>query len=60
MKKIKWWLETGIAGEIREDEFCVKDDVSEEEIEEMAKQEVFNCISWGYEVEKCNKDCEVE
>lgn len=50
MKKVKWQLETGFVTATHEGEFEVDDDATEEEIEEMAKQEVFNCINWSYEV----------
>lgn len=52
MKKVEWWLDTGKAGEIYKDDFYVDDNATEEEIEEMAREEAFNCISWGYEVEE--------
>lgn len=49
---MKWWLETGFVTAIHEGEFEVEDDVTDEEIAEMAKEEAFNNISWGYEVEE--------
>lgn len=53
MKKVKWWLETGFAGDIHEGEFEVEGDTTESEIEKMAKEEAFNNIDWGYEIEDC-------
>ena len=50
MKKVKWWLETGFANSIHEGEFEVEDSATDEEIAEMAKEEAFNNIDWGYEV----------
>lgn len=52
MKKVKWWLETGFVKATYEGEFEVEDDVTDEEIAEMAKEEAFNNIDWGYEVEE--------
>lgn len=49
MKKIKWWLETRFVEDIHKGEFEVENGTPEEEIEELAKCEAFNCISWGYE-----------
>ena len=47
MKKIEWWLETPTFTEKGEVE--VEDGASEEEIEEIVKEEVFNLISWGWD-----------
>ena len=52
LKKVKWWLETGFAKSIHQGEFEVEDNATDEEIEQMAKDEAFNNIDWGYEVEK--------
>ncbi len=49
MKKIRWWLETGFI-DVCEGEFEVEDDTPEEEIEELAKEEAFDWIDWGWEV----------
>jgi len=54
MKKIKWWLEMGthtINGEL----IC-DDNLTEDELEEEAKQEVFDKIDWGFEkIEETSK-----
>lgn len=49
MKKIRWWLEVEYMDKY-EGEFEVEDDVSEEKIEELAKDVASNCIDWGWEV----------
>lgn len=51
MSKLKWCLDTGFAGEGHRGEFEVEDDATIEEIEEEAREEAFNMIDWGYEVE---------
>ena len=51
MKKVKWWLETGFVGGIHEGEFEVEDCTTDEEIAEIAKEEAFDRLDWGYEVE---------
>ncbi|MCR2045521.1 hypothetical protein NSA23_15575 [Anaerosalibacter massiliensis] len=49
MKKIRWWLDPQLGGEMFQGEFGISNDVSEETIEREARQEAFNCIEWGYE-----------
>lgn len=49
MKKIKWYLNTGFAGCTHSGEFEVDEKTTQEEIEEMARDEAFNCIDWGWE-----------
>ena len=50
MKKVSWWLETGFAQGNREGIFEVDINTTGTEIEEMAKQEAFNEIDWGFEI----------
>lgn len=52
MKKVKWYLNTGFAGCKHEGEFEVEDDVTKEEIEELAKEEAFNNIDWEWYIEE--------
>lgn len=52
MRKIKWSLETGFAGCVHKGEFEVDDNATDEEIEELAREEVFNCINWNWWEEK--------
>lgn len=49
MKKIKAYLETGFAGCEIEEEFEVEDNATEKEIEEQAREVIFDRISWGWE-----------
>lgn len=51
MRKIKWLVETGFAGCEHAGEFEVDDDATEEEIDDMVRDEMFNHISWSW-VEK--------
>ena len=51
MRKIKWRLETGFAGCVHEGEFDVDDNSTDEEIEELARDEAFSCIDWGWREE---------
>lgn len=46
---IKWALETGFAGGIHEGEIEVDDNASDEEIEELVRNEAFNEIDWSWE-----------
>ena len=50
MRVVKWQLETGFVNGVHSGEFEVKDDATEDEIEEMAKEEAFDRIDWSYEV----------
>ncbi|MDD5353252.1 MAG: hypothetical protein PHS93_08850 [Candidatus Omnitrophica bacterium] len=52
MKKIRWYLNTGFAGATHEGEFEIEDDATNEEIDEYARTEAFNCIEWGWEEAK--------
>lgn len=48
MRKIKWWLETGFVGCGHDGEFEVKNDATDDEIEDEAKDAAFDRISWGW------------
>lgn len=48
MRKIKAYLDTGFAGCRIEEEFEVEDDATQEQIEEEAREAVFNSIDWGW------------
>lgn len=49
MRKIRVYLNTDLAGCTIEDEFEVDDNASNDEIEEMAKESMFDHIDWGWE-----------
>lgn len=49
MKKIKWTV--SLESLTYEDEFEVEEFVTDEEIEKIAREEVFNMINWWYTVE---------
>ena len=49
MKTIKWYLSIGLAGATQEGEFEIEDDATRQEIEEYAKDKVFNFIEWDWE-----------
>lgn len=56
MKKIKTWLTPGFGRYVIEESFEVEDDASEAEIDEIAKELVFDQIDWGWEeVKDCRK-----
>lgn len=48
MRTIKWILETGFSGVHHAGMFKVEDNTLDEEIEELAKQEAFDCIDWSW------------
>lgn len=48
MRKIKAYLDTGFAGCRIEEEFEGEDDATQEQIEEEAREAVFNSIDWGW------------
>ena len=48
MRKIKAYLDTGFAGCRIEEEFEVENDAPQEQIEEEAREAVFNSIDWGW------------
>lgn len=47
MRRIKAYLETGFAGCEIEEEFEVEDNATEKEIEEQAREAIFDRINWG-------------
>ena len=59
MRKIKAYLDTGFAGCRIEEEFEVEDDATQQQIEEEAREAVFNSIDWGWhEVLDSEEDAE--
>lgn len=58
-RKIEWWIEMSIQGCARSGEIEFEDDATDEEIEEMVKEEVFNTVSWGWS-EKPQVESEAE
>lgn len=52
MKRVNWICETGFTNAVHRDYFDVDDDTSEEEINEMVSDAVFNHIHIGWEVEE--------
>ncbi len=48
MKKIKVSVSTGYTGSKREDEFEIEDDATEEEINEVALEVMFQLIDFGW------------
>jgi hypothetical protein len=48
MKSIYWYLHTGFAECTHSGIVEVPDDATPDEIEEIAKDEAFNCITWGW------------
>lgn len=48
MKKIKYEISTGYCGADYRGEFEVEDDATDEEIEEMIEQEVWNYIEYSW------------
>ena len=46
---IKWICERGAANDIIRDEIEVDDNATDDEIEEIVREEVFNHISWSWE-----------
>ncbi len=50
MKTIQVYVGTGMEGSRITDTFEVEDDATEEQIEEDAKEVMFNMISWGWRV----------
>lgn len=46
---IEWSVETGFAGETYKGEIEVDDNATDEEIDELVREEVFNVIEWGWE-----------
>jgi len=53
MRKVKLWIDTGYVGANYEEVIEVEDDCSEEELEEIAKDYLYNYIYFGwYEVDE--------
>ena len=48
MRKIKAYLETGFVVCRFEEEFEVEDDATQQQIEEEAREAIFNSIDWGW------------
>ncbi len=48
MRAIEWWLETGKQGGDESGEIEVEDNATEEEIDALVREEVFNIVSWGW------------
>lgn len=48
MKTIIVKVSTGMVGCQRQDSFEVEDDTTEEEVEDMAREVMFNMINWTY------------
>lgn len=46
---IKWICERGVANDILRGEIEVDDNATDDEIEEIVREEVFNYISWSWE-----------
>lgn len=50
MKTIQVYVDTGMQGSRVTDTLEVEDDATEEQIEEDAKEVMFNLINWGWRV----------
>ncbi len=48
MRTIEWSLETGQQGADWSGEIEVEDSATDDEIESLVREEVFNIISWGW------------
>ncbi len=48
MRKIRWWCDTGFAGDVHEGEVELSDDYTDEEISDYVYEEVLNYITWGW------------
>lgn len=48
MRKIKAYLETGFAGCRIEEEFEVEDDATDAQVEEQAREAIFDRVDWGW------------
>lgn len=59
MKKIKAYLHAGFAGCSIEEEFEIDDNATDAQIEEQAREAVFDHIDWGwYEATDSEEDAE--
>lgn len=52
MKTIEWHFETGQQGCDRDGEIVVEDTATDEEIDVLVREEVFNYLSWGWSVKE--------
>lgn len=50
--RVNWHVSIGLAGCDQEGFFIMTDTGNADEIEEATKDEAFNCIDWGYDIEK--------
>ena len=48
MRKIRWWCDTGFAGDVHEGEVELSDDYTDEEISDYVYEEVLNYITCGW------------
>lgn len=51
MKMVRGWVETRMVGSRCEFEFEVEDDATDEEIDEYARDVMFDCVEWSFEVD---------
>lgn len=49
MKRIIWHVSMGLQGCKREDELDVEDDATDEQIEAIVREQVYEQIDWGWE-----------
>ena len=49
MREIKLWVETGFCGACHEETIKVDDDCTNEELDELAKEFLYESISYGWE-----------
>lgn len=54
--KIRVWAHTDIAGSMTEDVIEVEDDLTEEQIDEEARDYIFNFVEWGWDEVKRDAD----
>lgn len=52
MRKFKGQVSTGIVGSSMEFTFEIDDDATDAEIEDAARDAMFECIDWNYEEQK--------
>lgn len=48
MRKIKAYLDAGFAGCRIEEEFEVEDDATDAQVEEQAREAIFDRVDWGW------------
>jgi hypothetical protein len=49
MKTVEWHLTIGLQGCDRSGEIEVEDDATDEQIDAVVREEVFNFVEWGWE-----------